>query len=162
MAILAILAVLGIGAFTSSQQKGRDSRRKAELRSIAAALELYFNDKGIYPADDGSGHIKGCYPDDMTVCSWGTVFQDKNQTVYMTSLPSDPQAAYTYMYFAGTGNASYQLYARLENTLDPDVPKSGTTPQVYSGLSCGLKLCNYGIASTNTTAATGRILINDQ
>lgn len=161
MIILSILATMIIGTFRSSQAKSRDSRRKGELKNIAAALEFYYNDKGGYPADDGSGKIKACAPDDATVCNWGSIFQDKNSTIYMVKLPTDPASGYTYYYDAlGANNTSYQLYARLENTLDPDVPKSGTIPQNY-GISCGAKNCNYGIASTNTTADAGRVLINE-
>ncbi len=88
--------------------------------------------------------------------------KDKNDTLYMAELPSDPLGGYTYYYdVLGSTNTSFQLYARLENSDDPAVPKSGGNPQVFSGLSCGLKSCNYGISSTNTTPNTGRTLINE-
>lgn len=161
MAILAILIVLGIGSFSSSQQKGRDSRRKADLRSIATALELFFNDKRQYPNASPTGQISGCYPDDQTACPWGNIFQDKNNTVYMALLPIDPFSTSTYFYTVGGGNMSYQLYGRLENQQDPSVPQSGGVPQAYSGLFCGARLCNYGVSSTNTTPGTGQTLVND-
>ncbi len=161
MLILAILVTLGLGTFRSSQTKSRDSRRKGELKNVASALELYYNDYGRYPSDNGSGKITACGTAGITVCEWGSAFQDQNNTYYMTKLPTDPKSGYTYYYDVGGGNLSYQLYGRLENTEDADVPKSGTTPQAYSGLSCGAKLCNYGVASTNTTVGTGRTLVND-
>ena len=160
MVILGVLAAIGVGGFRSSQMKSRDSRRKGDLRNIAAALELYYSDKGKYPNDSG-GDISGCYPDDQSVCNWNAEFKDKNNTIYMTRLPTDTLTGYKFYYDVGGSNTSYQIYARLENTEDPDVPKSGTTPQAYSGLFCGLKLCNYGTASTNTTAGAGRTLVND-
>ena len=162
MAIFAILVALGVSSFKSSQMKGRDSRRKAELKNVVAAMELFYNDKGMYPNDNGAGKISGCYPDDLTLCDWGSEFKDRNNTLYMTILPTDPLTSSTYYYdVQGGTNSTFQLYARLENKKDPDVPISGTTAQAYSGVSCGSKLCNYGIASTNTTAATGRTLVND-
>ena len=142
MVILGILAVLGLGSFRSSQMKGRDNQRKGELRSVVQALELYYNDKGKYPNDNGAGKISGCSPDDLSLCDWGSEFKDKNDSLYMAELPSDPLSGYTYYYdVLGVNNASFQLYARLENTEDPDVPKSAGTPQVYSVLSWGLKSC---------------------
>ena len=163
MVLLGILVAMGLSSFRSSQAKSRDSRRKAELRQTSLALEAYFNDKGRYPNDDGLGKIKGCTPDDDTVCPWGEEFVDKNGTIYMITLPADPTSGLSYYYdVLGSSNAQYQLYARLENTLDSDVPKDGSNnPQVYSGLSCGSKLCNYGIASTNTSAGSDRTLTTE-
>ena len=162
MVILGILAALGLGSFRSSQMKGRDNQRKGELRSVAAAFELYYNDYGTYPNDNGSGKITACGSGGTTVCDWGNEFKDKNDTLYMVELPIDPLVGYTYYYdVLGTNNTSFQLYARLENTEDPGVSKSGGNPQVYGGLSCGLKVCNYGIASTNTTPGAGRTLVNE-
>lgn len=150
MVILGILAVLGLGSFRSSQMKGRDNQRKGELRSVAAALELYYNDYGMYPNDNGSGKITACGSAGATVCEWGSELKDKNDTLYMAELPTDPLVGYTYYYdVLGTNNTSFQLYARLENAQDPDI-------MTLSGLSCGLNPCNYGISSTNTTPQAGR------
>ncbi|KKU88496.1 hypothetical protein A3A64_03750 [Candidatus Gottesmanbacteria bacterium RIFCSPLOWO2_01_FULL_48_11] len=162
MVLLGILVGLGLTSFRGSQVKSRDSRRKAELRQISLALEAYFNDKGKYPNDDAAGKIKGCTPDDNTVCNWGEEFKDMNSTLYMITLPADPGGLSYYYDVLGSSNAQYQLYARLENTLDSDVNKDeGNNPQVYSGLACGAKTCNYGIASTNTSADTGRTLATE-
>ncbi|MGB9706948.1 MAG: type IV pilin protein, partial [Microgenomates group bacterium] len=49
VAILGILATVGLGSFQSSQMKGRDARRKSDLSQIQKALEMYYNDKGAYP-----------------------------------------------------------------------------------------------------------------
>ena len=39
MVILGLLAAIGLSSFISSQKKGRDARRKADLSSIQSALE---------------------------------------------------------------------------------------------------------------------------
>ncbi|OGG23921.1 hypothetical protein A3A79_01835 [Candidatus Gottesmanbacteria bacterium RIFCSPLOWO2_01_FULL_43_11b] len=159
--ILAILITLGLGTFRSSQTKSRDSRRKTDIKNVTSALELYFNDTGKYPNDNSGGKITACGSAGATVCEWGEEFKDQNNTIYMVELPEDPIAIHSYYYDVGGGNNSYQLYARLENTDDADVQKSGSTPQAYQNLYCGTKLCNYGRSSTNTTPNTGRTLIND-
>lgn len=161
MVLLGILVSLGLSSYRSSQTKSRDSRRKSELRQISLAFEAYVNDHGKYPDDDGAGAVKAC-GDGTALCTWGSEFKDQNGTIYMVTLPADPGGLSYYYDVLGINNTSYQLYARLENTLDSDVPKDANSqPQVYSGLFCGAKSCNYGIASTNTTAGAGRTLTTE-
>ena len=50
VALLGILTVIGITSFQSSTLKGRDSRRKQDVKNVALALETYFNYIGSYPA----------------------------------------------------------------------------------------------------------------
>lgn len=142
--ILGILVTLGGASFKGSQIKGRDGRRKADLRNINVALEQYYTDKGTYPADNGSGRITACGAQGTTVCEWGSSFIDQNSEVYMLRLPDDPIVAFQYYYDAGSQNKSYQLYAHLENTEDPEL----ITPTNVSA-NCGGD-CNYGVASSAT------------
>ncbi len=167
IAIIGILASIGLNTFTSAQKKSRDAERKAHLKQLSDAFEAYYNDKGEYPDDDGSGHIMGCGADAEEECTWGTsVFSNTTptpNTVYMIKLPQDGTVGQSYYFqsFTVSGvNTRYQLYARLENTQDVDVTKDADgNPLVYDGLSCGVKLCNYGVSSNNTTPATGRTLV---
>ncbi|MFZ1721173.1 MAG: prepilin-type N-terminal cleavage/methylation domain-containing protein [Microgenomates group bacterium] len=145
--IIGILASLGVGSFMSSQEKSRDARRKSDLRNISTALELYYNDHKEYPTSSTGGEIQGC--SGGSACSWGSGFVDGNGTVYMVELPEDPSEV-DYYYTATPDE--YQIYARLENTLDGAVPKNASDdPQVYSGTQCGSTICNYGVASTNSS-----------
>lgn len=157
MVIIGILSTLGFGSFQSSQQKGRDSKRKAELKQIGVSLEAYYNDKGEYPLGS-SGLISGC--NGGTPCAWGAPFEDENGTLYMVELPEDPKSEYAYYY--DSDGSYYQIYARLENTLDGDVPTDAQDdPQVFNGLSCGERECNYGISSGNTTPEENRVLVTE-
>jgi len=154
--IIGILASVGLGTFTSAQKKSRDSRRKNDLATISKALEVYNNDHNAtypYPADD-SGQIKGCTVDSAveSVCSWGSAFQHADttpDTVYLIVLPDDPSTSQDYYYDAAVNRKSYQLYARLENTADPAVPKDVDGNPLDYGISCGASNCNYGISSSN-------------
>ncbi len=146
MVIIGILSVIGLGSFSSSQMKGRDSKRKNDLRQLGLALEAYYNDKGHYPL--GSGQVEGCGAGAAQTCSWGAEFSETNGATYMVEMPMDPHG-HTYNY--QSDGTEYYLFARLENDKDLDVPKDANeTPMVY-GYSCGDKNCNYGIASSNTT-----------
>jgi general secretion pathway protein G len=157
MVIIGILATLGLGSFQSSQQKGRDSKRKAELKQIGVALEAYYNDHRQYPLS-ASGLIAGC--NGGASCAWGTEFVDENGTVYMVELPADPKSNGAYFY--DSDGTSYQLYTRLENTFDPEVSTdTNDDPQVFSGVMCGELECNYGVSSGNTTPDAGRVLATE-
>lgn len=155
MVIIGILSTLGLGSFQSSQQKGRDSKRKAELKQIGVALEAYYNDKGEYPLGS-SGLIAGC--NNGVACAWGSQFIDDRGTIYMVELPEDPRDSSSYYY--DSDGTYYQIYARLENTLDADIPTSAQDePQVFTGLLCGELECNYGVSSGNTTPDDNRVLV---
>ncbi len=155
MAILGILITVGLASYKSVQAKSRDSRRKSDVRNIASALELYFNDKNRYPADDGAGKIMGCGTGDTQVCAWGTAMTDSKGTVYMVATPGDPASGWQYYYDSyGSLGKGYQLFARLENSQDVDLSRDGSNNvYYYIGTVCqtGNKKCNFGVASPNLT-----------
>lgn len=61
--VIGILAALVLNAFGNVQAKARDTQRQTDIRSLATALEVYYNDNGNYPATislgTGSGQISG-------------------------------------------------------------------------------------------------------
>ena len=118
--IIGILASIGLNTFTSAQTKSRDAKRKTHLKQLADAFEAYYNDKGGYPADDGSGSFLACGVDAQDLCTLGTSAMENTTTgtVYMVKLPEDPTLGLTYYYDAGPATAmglipSFRLYARL-------------------------------------------------
>jgi len=128
MAIIGILATVGLGSFRTAQMRGRDAERKSDLKQISNALELYYSDYRQYPT---------------VGLPWGVEFKDLKDTTYMKKVPEDPGAG-TYVYkFSSTGN-KYQLFARLENTQDKNINTAIT-------VSCGAVTCNFSITSPNTT-----------
>lgn len=149
MVLLSVLVALVSGGYTSSSRRGRDNRRKNDLRNIATALEAYYSDKGSYPSNDSNGQIIGCAALDLQPCSWGGEFKDKNGTLYMVLMPQDPSTLQKYYYVGAT--TTYKLYARLENTQDAG---NGVLQTGYSGTNCaasGTQTCTYGISSSNTS-----------
>lgn len=166
IAIIGILSSIGLSTFTSAQMKSRDAKRKTHLKQLADAFEAYHNDLGQYPGDD-NGRPRACGDEAIETCTWGISAMENTATgtVYMVKLPDDPTIGRDYYYDSqqtGGKNTRFQLYARLENTQDPGVPKDGTgDPQIYLNVSCGGKTCNYGVSSSNTTPETGRTLRDD-
>lgn len=54
IAIIGLLASVVLLALNSARQKARDAKRLADVRQIASALELYFNDNNGYPGSTGA------------------------------------------------------------------------------------------------------------
>lgn len=147
--IMGALITGGLGAFTSSQVKSRDGRRKGDIRQVAVALETYYSDKGRYPADDGLGNLMGCAASGVQKCTWGSEFSNTTtipSTIYMIALPKDPAASQYYYYLSVNNGKSYRLYARIENSKDRDIIALSQPSNCGPNASYG---CNYGIASSN-------------
>lgn len=130
MAIIAVLAAVGLGSYQTAQVKSRDAKRKQDLEQVQRALEMYYNDKKRYPAE--------------TELVWGEEFHDPDvlETIYMKQLPTDSR--FIYDYITDTNGTYFKLYARLENNNDPKI----TTPNETTDCGSG-NLCNYGISSPN-------------
>jgi general secretion pathway protein G len=150
MAIIGILAAIGIASYGTVQSKARDARRKSDLENVARALEMYRNDVGNYP-------------DAAELVFNGSVFKHPTATpdvIYMQKTPKETRGGYGYLYepfdIGGTFKG-YRLYARLENLEDAKVPHNpvtgaalifSTDTPVDSENVCS-QGCNYAISSTN-------------
>lgn len=145
MAIIGILAAIGMSAYGTAQSKARDARRKSDLENITRALEMYYNDNKLYPPAPGPGSF-----------SWGLQWAASGGTLYMEKVPIDTKYGYEYVPVAvgGVVQKGYQLFARLENTEDAKVARSATfNPGSYGPTAvCGTKYCNYVITSTNVSS----------
>ncbi|MEN9389805.1 MAG: hypothetical protein RLY61_889 [Candidatus Parcubacteria bacterium] len=106
--IISILAGLLVAVINPAgiRAKARDSQRKADLRKIQSALELYFAEYRAYPGSTGTGINAGSLP--LT-------------SGYMNAIPSSPNGP-SYRYRAGTGSQEYVLAAETEVELDPADP----------------------------------------
>lgn len=127
VSILAVLTAVTIFNLRLSQIKARDAQRKDDLRQIAKALGAYYEDHGAYPrAEEASGKMKACGCGSGTVaCDWDRdeglrEFCDEKNVVYMIKVPGDPAGQPQYCYWSGTGGNSFKLYAKLENSRDPE------------------------------------------
>lgn len=149
MAIIGILAVISLANFRTSQIKARDAERKNDLRQITNALEAYMSDHGSYPVAN-SGRIVGCECTNQ-ICAWGgdinREFCDSNNTVYMKEIPDDvlgSDVAGSHPHYCYSSDGIYfQLYAKLENSNDPEAKGPYTC--------AGVSTYNLGIASGNAT-----------
>lgn len=129
VSILAAVSYLALSSITTQSFKGRDARRKADLRQLQVRLEDYYNDRN-------------CYPQPPTLaCNPGTTFQP-----YITKVPCDPRTNQPYLYQieSSTCPSWYRLFTKLEHEKDPDILEVGCS------LGCGPgNVYNYGVSSPN-------------
>lgn len=148
MCIMGILTVIGLANFRNAQVKARDAQRKSDLNQIKKALEMYYNDYGSYPSSEvalgGKIKIVSTTFDWKTNTTIGAELKDAN-TTYIKELPGDPSSSQQYCY--KSSGPSFQLYATLENTQDPQC----ITTNCPLNRSCGGNTYNYGISSSNAT-----------
>ena len=119
--LISILAGLLVSVINPQgiQQKARDSQRKADLKKIQTALELYFADERAYP------NIAG--PANTSTAAFKAEIVDGG---YMNRLPEDPKnpgpgaanvafgaagnSGYAYTYIYSSATTRYVIYDRLE------------------------------------------------
>jgi len=151
MAIMAILAVIGIGSYTQAMVKSRDTQRKSELNQISKAIELFNNDVGRYPRVDTDGNMLCPSASDgpETPCFGGIYsYSDAFRISYIDRLPTDPVGNREYVYDPSDSSDSFALYAALENDQDRDVVVDGSGDKTNWGVSCGVENCNYKLTET--------------
>lgn len=73
LAIVSILATIGIMSMQNSRQDARDAKRYADFSALRAALELYLSTYGSFPAPVASS---GAGPDVSLVGTSGTIFSE--------------------------------------------------------------------------------------
>lgn len=133
--IIGVLTTLVTTNFVGVRQRARDAQRKADIRQLQSALELFRTDEGIYPINNSTHRLNS------TACPTSSSFTDSegNGTVYMTKIPCDPLGSSIYnsgnYYYYSLDGLTYTLAVCLENTSDND-PNVTTTAPTPSGGSC--------------------------
>ena len=139
ISIIAILAAIGLMAFSTALKQGRNSKRQSDIRSIQSALEQYFADQFYYPLYNVSSCSNGRVA--FNASSPCKLTDPSNTKTYMNSVPIDPLSSnpqYLYVPFnystgAGCDNVSnicngYCLYANLENASGISNPPDCSAP----------------------------------
>ncbi len=125
--IIGVLITAATVSYTSLNKSSRDSRRKADIENIRAAVEQYRSDNDTYPA---SITFSCASPGNLS----------NGPTTYLTKIPNDPKCAsgqnYSYVPVGNGGVGcdgtttpctNYAIGATLENTSS----------------TCGIGLGNY-------------------
>lgn len=112
--LLATLVMVNIGGATS---RARDTRRASDLKQIATALELYYQDANYYPGGTGGT----CYSDTTTggTCtSWSTLLDVGGVRKYIPLVPKDPKnASYNIYKYCNVDGTKFVVVATFENDI---------------------------------------------
>ena len=126
--IIALLATIGIGSYSTVTKLSADSRRKADLEDIRAALEMYKANNGSYPKSPASPPTSD------------TIFQDAASNIYMQKVPKDPKSpTYIYVINVAVDGTTYTLGTYIENEAT-----SGNVCGVCGSTNCNYCLTPYG------------------
>lgn len=125
ISIIGILIATATVSYSKAQQKGRDARRKMDLKAIQQALDQYLGANGRYPPYDQSTsneYIWWCARISSTVNPTEQLVRQALEPTYVQKVPQDPVFAgqtgdYVYQKLSRT---QYELLARIENTADPE------------------------------------------
>jgi type II secretion system protein G len=150
--IIGILAAITIVAYNGIQTRAKNTQRQSDIVTIAKALEVYYADKGQYPAGSGSTTINA---------SWSTTADASWQNLvttmrpYVSTLPPDPTSTpggnvtgstaniYNYAYYANTstfcGAQPYQMYIIVYRV-------DGAQQNYFEG-NCSTNVLYYGSSS---------------
>lgn len=130
IAIIGILAALLMPNFMASRIRARDAAKKADLRNLKVALQLYNTDYQNYPEVAAASTNIDCDPDTAGGQSCGTNFT-VNGTIYMKKLPA------SFRYY--TNGDDFAIKTTLENASDEEILNSQTkcsTSCTAVGTSC--------------------------
>lgn len=109
VSIVVVLSTIGLSTFSGIQSKARDATRKNDLRTLATALEIYYQTYGNYLTNTGL-----CA--DKTAGS--VLYTNTNFTKFISGdLPKDPKDKNPYCYESPNG-LTFKLYAKLEDGSD--------------------------------------------
>jgi len=126
--IIGILVTLTLLGLQGSRESARDARRRSDIESIRAGLELYKADCKKYPIGNilSQDSLKG--DGSITSCAAGNT--------YISNMPEDPTGGTTRVYkYSSTDGITYELCASLE--------RGGTAVVCAGSTSCGSENCTY-------------------
>jgi prepilin-type N-terminal cleavage/methylation domain-containing protein len=132
IAIIGILSSVVLASMNSARKKSRDSRRQQDLKGLATALELSFDQAGAYPLATTAGGTR-IIPATGPVT--GSVLNALVTGSFLSQLQDDPlPTASNYYYMSDASGTSYCLAAKMEGT--PPTPAdtcAGTALDITSG-----------------------------
>lgn len=112
ISIIGILVVLGTAAYSTTQKKGRDARRKADIKAIQNGFEQYQAKNNAYPT---------------------TLVQANDLAIFPAGIPDDPKNTGENVYTLNLAADAYCVCAYLEGSTgnSSDLPDSGNTACDY-------------------------------
>lgn len=123
IAIVGVLSALLLASFIGVRAKGRDAQRKADIRQLQTALQLYYSDQNAYPVQATlTPAAPGGVALNAPLCTTPAPLANGPRT-YLRKIPCDPMNDTTYWnggkyYYYSSDGLSYDLTACLESNSD--------------------------------------------
>ncbi len=97
VAIIGLLSAVVLVSLNSARRSANDARRKADLKQMANAMEMYYNTNNAYPAyaDETHCSFAGCITG-CTIANWSG--SGLGLTTWLAAPPNDPVNNATYCY----------------------------------------------------------------
>src|SRR3990167_274152 len=133
--IIGVLATILLANFIGVRQRSRDAQRKADLRQIQGAIELYKADQGVYPPNP----LYSINCDSYTSSSFSSLTGGSPAITYTTKIPCDPSGTTWWNsgnYYYSLNSTTYTLGACIENANDADSQVTSTNPSSPLITSC--------------------------
>lgn len=165
IAIIAVLATVGLVVYSTAQKSGRISKRAQDLEAFRTAIELFKSSTGFYPNLPTGGTI-GTF-----TCITNLTGNNLLTPTYMSIIPADPSdSSYCYQYTSNgtvggaTPNATdYKIrtnpsitadmtsadFAKQPNLIDSD--RDGTADDICS-IQTGGTITGWAVSSGSSTA----------
>ena len=140
IAIIGVLATILLANFIGVRQRSRDAQRKADLRQIQSAIELYKADQANYPS---ALYSTNCPPSSSLIGGSPAI-------TYLAKIPCDPSGTSYWnsgnYYYSLIGTTTYILGACIENANDADSQVTSTSPS-GSSANCPNSLKKYYVVT---------------
>lgn len=158
IAIIGLISTISVISFNKIRSQARDARRLSDVKSLATALEFYYNDFGMFPqcracSSQPNGVIDTPpYTEVNPVTGWQNCLGTK-LAPYMSSIPIDPinksgrEYCY-YSYFHPTQNMITISYY-LENSNPNQSSAAFRGLNLYGMYSYSIILQPYGVTCSN-------------
>lgn len=113
ISIIGILVALGTAAFSTTQKKSRDARRKSDIKAMQNGFEQYHAKIGNYPT---------------------TLIEAADTTIFPGGIPEDPKGSGENVYTINLSEDAFCVCAMLESSVGnaANLPGAGGTTCEYS------------------------------
>ena len=142
VAIIAILAAIAVPNFLEAQVRSKVARVRADVRTLATALESYHVDNGKYPPGEMQvpaywGMTNPSFLSGISAVDWRWSFWT-SPVAYMTSIPHDPFAVTGKLNAAKTGPFTISMEKRYVYVADATTLVGGSpAPNAMSNANFG-------------------------
>ncbi|MBI4086367.1 prepilin-type N-terminal cleavage/methylation domain-containing protein [Candidatus Kaiserbacteria bacterium] len=148
IAIIGLLASVVMANLNSARAKARDARRRADMKELYKALELYYDTNGAYPST-GNAWIGNCASYGSYGTSGASGYIPNLAPTYIPTLPLDPKyngSSGCYLY--NSNGVEYKLLAHYTVESICPVPSSDAFWDPVRNGQCTFQISTSGARST--------------